>query len=75
MAEKISNYYRVYYHNSGVYSPVMNKKYLINEINASLLFTGLEQLSITIIPIEMSDSEWIDRPDELRHYGNGQKEN
>ena len=75
MAELIHNYYRVYYHTSGMYSPVMKQKHLIHEINTSLLHTGIEQLKITIIPVEMSETEWIDRPNELKHYGDGGKEN
>ena len=75
MAELVHNYYRVYYHTTGIYSPVMKKKSLINEINISLLYTGQDQLKISIIPVEMSETEWLDRPNELKYYGDGNKEN
>ncbi len=75
MSEAVKDYYRVYYQNTGIYSPLLKRSHLINEINTSLLHTGMDQLSITIIPIKMSESEYKNRPNELKYYGNGEKEN
>ncbi len=69
MAEKLHDYYRIYFHSSELYSPLLNKKGMIREIELSLLHVPSEaDLNISIEPYQMTKKQYKNREHNLRNY-------
>ena len=70
MAEKINDYYRIIWNSSGIHTPVITKKQLLNEIEMSLIhLNGVNELSLNIIQFNMTEDQFNNRPADLKNYG------
>jgi hypothetical protein len=71
MAERYNTYYRASWPHTGMISPIMTKKQLMNEIEVSLLSLGNEDssISMTIVKTEMTTEQFKNRDEDLKNYG------
>jgi len=70
MAEKINSYYRAMWHSEGIIGPILTKKQLMNELEASLLSISNNnpQLSLSISKVDMTESQFKNRSEEMKNY-------
>lgn len=70
MAERYNDYYRLTWNASGVYSPVITKRQLIAQLESALLeLNEKNELSVNIIQYKMTESQFKNRPINMKNYG------
>ncbi len=70
MAEKYEEYYRITWSTSGMQTPLVTKSQMLNEIEMSLVHLNDDnELAFKITQHEMSETEFSERPEEMKGYG------